>query len=212
MDLTTQLGASDDIEVPDAAIDFNREVIEDDQSSSWDTESNTTDLMDDGELSSWSVEDGLDTIEVGVYEEDYEHVPAPDLSKIQPVKAHIPFEIWLEIFSVSEPRWLGRTRRVSKTFKMLIDNNDVWKRARRCHHPNYSNPMFGLTEMQMWSFRWGRDCTTCGTRTGKISIHWQFHARLCLGCSRKYLIHVCTHSLAHCSYGKNEDLIFGCLG
>lgn len=194
MALTTQLGAGDDTEVSDTTSEFNPGVFEEDQSSLWDMESNSTNLMDDG-FSDWSVEDGLEFIELDIYEEDYEQAPAPDLSLIQPVKAHIPFEIWLEIFSVSEPKWLGRARRVSKTFKVLIDNNDMWKRARQCHHPNYPSPMFGLTEMQMWSLRWGRDCTTCGTRAGKISIHWQFHARLCLECSRKYLIHVCAHSL-----------------
>lgn len=186
------LDAGDDIEVPDAATDSDPEVVEDDQSSVWGTESSTTDLVDD---SDWSVEDGQGYIEVSVDEEEYEQEPAPDLSKIQPVKTHIPFEIWLEIFAVSKPKWLGRARGVSKTFKALIDSNDIWKRARRCHHPYYPHPMFGLTEMQMWSFRWGRDCTTCGTRTGRISIHWQFHARLCVDCSRKYLIHVCTHLL-----------------
>lgn len=194
MTLTTQLGAGADIRVPNTTMELDHRITEQGQSDyQYDTESNSTDSRDDSELPDWSSEDS--ELEYHFEDEDEEdEPPVPDLSEILPVRTFIPLDIWLEIFSVSEPRWLARARRVSKTFKTLIDNNnDIWKRARWYSHPNYPEPMFGLTEMQMWGFRWGRDCTVCGTRTGKIAIHWQFQARLCGCCSRKYLVHVCAH-------------------
>lgn len=138
------------------------------------------------------------------YNSEEDEEDEPDLSKIQPVRTFIPLEIWLEIFSFSEPKWLARARRVSRTFKSLIDNEDVWKRARRYRHPDYPGPIFGFTEMGMWSFQWGLDCTSCGTKKGRIVKHWQFHARFCRDCSKKVLIRVCTTCVGE---NCNEDLI-----
>lgn len=195
---TTHPEASDGIEIQDATMEF----IDEDQNDNLggnDTEGQDTDEeegMDDeyydrcGQCCHLDQSDAseLESYNSGGNEED-----EPDLSKIEPVRAFIPLEIWLEIFSFSEPKWLARVRRVSRTFKSLIDNEDVWKRVQQYRHPDYPGPLFGFTEIGMWSFRWGLDCTHCGTKKGEIFKYWQFRARLCRGCSKIVLIRVCTH-------------------
>lgn len=172
--LIAQLGASDTI------MGLGSGVIEEGQ---WD---NLRSEEDDNWSGVWSQQDSEE--EISDFEED-----EPDLSEIEPVRAFIPLDIWLEIFSVSEPEWLARARRVSQTFKSLIDNDNIWKRARRYWHPKYPEPMFGFTEMQMWSFHRGLDCTACGTKKGKIITYWQFRSRFCTKCAKKLLIQVCIH-------------------
>lgn len=181
--LITQIGASDAVMELDPVDDWwgnLSSTVEDDWSEAW---SNYWVQQDCGR-------------EISDFEEDEEDEKGePDPSEIEPVGTFIPPEIWLEIFSVSEPEWLARALRVSQAFKSLIDNDDIWKRARRYWHPDYPEPLFGFTEMQMWSFRRGLDCTACGTKEGRIAILWQFHSRFCRKCARKFLIQVCTHSL-----------------
>lgn len=189
---TTQLEASDGVEIQDSTMEF----IDENQNHnlrSNDTEGQGVDDKYYDRCGQCCHLDQSDASELESYSSEEDEEDEPDLSKIQPVRAFIPLEIWLEIFSFSEPKWLARVQRVSRTFKSLIDNEDVWKRARRYRHPDYPGPLFGFTEMGMWSFRWGLDCTRCGMKKIEVVKYWQFYARLCRGCSEMVLIRVCTH-------------------
>lgn len=186
--LVTRLGASD------AIMELDPEAIEKGQCDNL----GSSDIEEDDDWSeAWSnhwFHQDSEQETFGFEEDEEDEKGEPNLSEIEPVRAFIPLEIWLEIFSVSEPEWLARARRVSQSFKSLIDNDDIWKRARRYWHPDYPEPIFGFTEMKMWSFRQGLDCTACGTKKGRIATYWQFHSRFCRKCARKLLIEVCTHS------------------
>lgn len=130
------------------------------------------------------------------YEDDEDdeddELPA-DTPEMQPVRAFIPLEIWLEIFAVSMPMWLARARRVSKAFKSLIDSEKIWRQSRQHWFPEYPAPEFGLTEMQMWELRLTTNCTVCGAkRKNNLVLFWQFKVKCCRSCLREKFIPVCT--------------------
>lgn len=111
--------------------------------------------------------------------------PPPDLSQIKPINIHIPLEIWLEIFSYCHPRFLVTYRQLSKSHKHLLDTNkSVLKRARE--NISLPDPVFGLTEYEMWNLYWGTGCMICDA--GYISKYkvrrplWQYKIRCCALC------------------------------
>ncbi|KAH0602347.1 uncharacterized protein H6S33_009798 [Morchella sextelata] len=57
--------------------------------------------------------------------------PAPRRTpKTKAISSHIPFEIWLEIFSYCSPAQLAKLRRVNSSFKGFIDDEKIWAKRK----------------------------------------------------------------------------------
>lgn len=101
----------------------------------------------------------------------------------------VPSEVWLKIFSFSDPAFLARARRISKNFRTLIDDEKVWRYARLYHFPEYPSPAFDLKESEMWNLYLGTGCMICSAPKIK-NRYWRFRIRCCLDCLGKATIKV----------------------
>lgn len=108
--------------------------------------------------------------------------PVPRKSpKTKPISSHIPFEIWLEIFSYCAPAQLAKLRRLNSSFKAFIDDEKIWAKSRRNTFPNYPEPMYGYPENYMWNLWKGSGCVICGAPRFK-KCYWTWGIRLCTVC------------------------------
>lgn len=101
----------------------------------------------------------------------------------------VPSEVWLKIFSFSQPAFLARARRISKDFRILLDDEKVWRCARVYHFPRYPDPVFGLKEWEMWGLYLGTGCMICHAPKTK-NRYWRFRIRCCVNCLEKVTIKV----------------------
>lgn len=110
--------------------------------------------------------------------------------KTKPISSHIPFEIWLEIFSYCPPSQLAKLRRVNKSFRAFIDDEKLWAKSRQNTFPNYPEPMYGFPENYMWNLWKGSGCVICGAARFK-KCYWTWGVRLCTACFKDNRIRVC---------------------
>lgn len=110
--------------------------------------------------------------------------------KTRPISSHIPFEIWLEIFSYCPPSQLARLRRVNSSFKAFIDDEKLWAKSRRNTFPSHPEPMFGFRESCMWNLWKGSGCMICGVPRFK-KCYWTWGVRLCTNCFKENRVRVC---------------------
>lgn len=111
--------------------------------------------------------------------------------KTKPISSHIPFEIWLEIFSYCPPSQLARLRRVNSSFKAFIDDEKLWAKSRRNTFPSHPEPMYGFRESCMWNLWKGSGCGICGAPRFK-KCYWTWGIRLCTSCFKENRIRVCS--------------------
>ncbi|KAI5841768.1 hypothetical protein DFP73DRAFT_554635 [Morchella snyderi] len=108
--------------------------------------------------------------------------PAPRRTpKTKAISSHIPFEIWLEIFSYCSPAQLAKLRRLNSSFKGFIDDEKIWAKSRRNTFPNYPEPIYGYPENYMWNLLKGSGCVICGAPRFK-KCYWTWGIRLCTAC------------------------------
>lgn len=110
--------------------------------------------------------------------------------KTRPISSHIPFEIWLEIFSYCPPSQLARLRRVNSSFKAFIDDEKLWAKSRRNTFPSHPEPMVGFRENCMWNLWKGSGCEICGVPRFK-KCYWTWGIRLCTKCFKENRVRVC---------------------
>lgn len=120
--------------------------------------------------------------------------PTTKGSRAKPISSHIPFEIWLEIFSYCAPSQLAKLRRVNSSFKAFIDDEKIWAKSRRNTFPNYPEPMYGFPENYMWNLWKGSGCEICGAPRFK-KCYWTWGIRLCTTCFKDHRIRVCVLGL-----------------
>lgn len=101
----------------------------------------------------------------------------------------VPPEVWVKIFSFSQPAFLARARRISKDFRILLDDEKVWGCARVYHFPGYPDPVFGLKEWEMWNLYLGTGCMVCHAPKTK-NRYWRFRIRCCVNCLKQVTIKV----------------------
>lgn len=109
--------------------------------------------------------------------------------KGKPISSHIPFEIWLEIFSHCPPSQLAKLRRLNSSFRAFIDDEKLWARSRQNTFPNYPEPMYGYPENYMWNLWRGSGCVICGAARFK-KCYWTWGIRLCTSCFKDNRIRV----------------------
>ncbi|PWW72610.1 hypothetical protein C7212DRAFT_354432 [Tuber magnatum] len=103
------------------------------------------------------------------------------LRRAKPIKSHIPYEIWLNIFSFCTPQTLAKLRRVNSTFKSFIDDERVWATSRRSNFPHFPEPIYGYPENYMWNLWRGMGCMICGAARVK-KVYWTWGVRMCFEC------------------------------
>ncbi|CUS11290.1 unnamed protein product [Tuber aestivum] len=103
------------------------------------------------------------------------------LRRAKPIKSHIPYEIWLNIFSFCTPQTLAKLRRVNSTFKSFIDDERVWATSRKSNFPHFPEPIYGYPENYMWNLWRGMGCMICGAARVK-KVYWTWGVRMCFEC------------------------------
>lgn len=123
---------------------------------------------------------------------------ASTLRRVKPIKSHVPYEIWLDIFAYCTPAQLAQLRRVNSSFKKFIDDEKVWAKSRVNTFPQFPEPLYGYPENYMWNLWKGIGCMICGTARVK-KVYWTWAVRLCLDCFKEGKIRV-------------RQISLGCLG
>jgi len=106
------------------------------------------------------------------------------LRRAKPIKSHIPYEIWLNIFSFCTPQTLAKLRRVNSTFKSFIDDERVWATSRKSNFPRFPEPIYGYPENYMWNLWRGMGCMICGAARVK-KVYWTWGVRMCFDCFKE---------------------------
>lgn len=106
------------------------------------------------------------------------------LRRAKPIKSHIPYEIWLNIFSFCTPQTLAKLRRVNSTFKSFIDDERVWATSRKSTFPHFPEPIYGYPENYMWNLWRGMGCMICGAARVK-KVYWTWGIRMCFDCFKE---------------------------
>lgn len=99
-------------------------------------------------------------------------------------------KLWKVIFSLSSPVDLHKWQRVSKSFQILLSEEETWEAVRICQFGTAPAPLQGMTEKRFMRLLAGRGCDTCkNVRVERPQ--WAFARRLCDGCLNRQLIRVC---------------------
>ncbi|KAG0130195.1 hypothetical protein HOY82DRAFT_609700 [Tuber indicum] len=106
------------------------------------------------------------------------------LRRAKPIKSHIPYEIWLNIFSFCTPQTLAKLRRVNSTFKSFIDDERVWATSRKSNFPHFPEPIYDYPENYMWNLWRGMGCMICGAARVK-KVYWTWGVRMCFECFKE---------------------------
>lgn len=115
------------------------------------------------------------------------------LRKNNPVSQELCADIWMKIFDFSPPAFLLQARQTNSLFRMLLEKQSQWKKARlHTYGFDHPDPPPGLTEMQYADLLTGVGCQAKGCNENKTrKVYWAFQRRWCNHCLEINTIKVC---------------------
>lgn len=94
-------------------------------------------------------------------------------------------DVWINILSFAEPKFLLEARTINRHFyRLLQENTAIWRDSRINHYgPDMPSCPKGLSEKQFVELLAGRGCQNSKCSMDKThKVHWMYQVRLCPNC------------------------------
>ena len=112
------------------------------------------------------------------------------LRKGKQLIAEVPMDIWEMILSYCPAKFLGRARRINRSFHRALQYDSAWRRNRLQNHgTEMPGPFGGMREDDYANLREGLGCMGCPNRKTRKT-YWIWQKRWCIDCFEKNTVKV----------------------